>query len=164
MTLLYFISIFIWTILFEGVFAGEYCYNWYYSTKEYCDYGCCGDDWDRGCCSLVGIIVGACLGGLALIAFIIVVICCCVKQKGKSGRVIGTTNTTSVAVVGQQNYTTMQTQPTGYSGQTYGQPYPSGSVPPPTYPAQYPPGPPPSAGMYNDPAYPPMTAPPPYKQ
>ena len=91
--------------LFSGVFAGEHCYNWYYSETYYCEWGCCGDDVDRGCCSMAGLIVGCCLAGIAVIAFIVAVICCCIKHKGKPGRVIGTsTVTTTTTTTTQRKY------------------------------------------------------------
>lgn len=188
--------------LFEGILAGRNCY---YGPGQYryCEYGCCGgdedswdsdswdswdnDDWDSVCCSIVAIIVGACIGGIAFITFIVVVVICCLKHKGRSGRIIGGSSTSkpTVAVINQHAYSqpmslTNQTygQPystgyTGYGGQPYGQPYSTGfseqtygqanqitTSPPPGYQAPYPPGPPPSAGIYNDPVYPPTNPPP----
>ena len=84
-----------------GVLSADHCYNWYNGETYYCQYGCCGDGLDKHCCTITGIIVGACIGGIILISLIVVAICCCMKHKGKSGRVIGTTTTTStVAMVG----------------------------------------------------------------
>ena len=85
-----------------GALAGERCFIWKELKSEYCELGCCGEGFERECCSMVWIIIVACIGGILLVACIIAVVCCCVKQKGKSGRVMGT-NTTSVAYIGQQS-------------------------------------------------------------
>lgn len=72
--------------------AGSYCTynsNYWWSTTEYCEYGCCDED----CCqsdipAIIGIVVGSVIGGILLISFIVCIVCVCIKKKGKAGRVI----------------------------------------------------------------------------
>ena len=89
--------------IYPGVLSADYCYDSYNDETYYCEYGCCddeNDELDKHCCTIAGIIVGACIGGLVLISLIVVAICCCMKHKGQSGHVIGTTTTTSIVAVG----------------------------------------------------------------
>lgn len=144
----------------EGVCGGEYCttrgFSGFQYSATYCPYGCCGYYPAEYCCSAsVGLVVGCVVAGIALICVTIAVICCCIKRPGQAGRFVGT------CPQGQSNVMVV------YAGQQSGQQYPAGygmgypgqpgqPMQPPPYKA-YEPTPP----AYNDPAYPPVTAPPP---
>ena len=88
-------------LIITEVFAAERCYNIRKDEIYYCEWGCCGDGWNKGCCSAAGLIVGLSILGVIIISVIIAVICCFIKHKGKSGRLIGSTTTTTV--IGQQS-------------------------------------------------------------
>ncbi|KAK7496673.1 hypothetical protein BaRGS_00012080, partial [Batillaria attramentaria] len=71
------------------VTGGQYCYvdNPYFPT--YCRYGCCGVN-NSECCNIgVGLIIGACVGSIFLLAAVVSVVCCCIKKQGYRGRVVG---------------------------------------------------------------------------
>ncbi|XP_076447989.1 uncharacterized protein LOC143284823 isoform X1 [Babylonia areolata] len=92
-------------VLFTGCKGGEFCttYKDYVSSGRYtydttyCTHGCCGTYPYEYCCAtapwLIGVIVGAVLGGIGLISLIIVAICSCIKRQGSWGQVIQHTAT-----------------------------------------------------------------------
>ncbi|KAK3593008.1 hypothetical protein CHS0354_005362 [Potamilus streckersoni] len=148
-----FLIIAVLILITDLCFAAEACYNWWYSTTYYCEYGCCGDGLYRGCCSLPGIIAGSVIVGCGFIAVLIIAIICFKKHKGRTGRVMNlqspTQTTRVISTTTGQGYsisqhpvfplTSMDYQPPGY--QPIIAPYPPGPIPGPT--------------AYHNPTYPP---------
>ncbi|XP_069140271.1 uncharacterized protein [Argopecten irradians] len=78
----------------------EFCYEYSYllgreTYYAYCDYGCCGYEYDRECCEYdgwAGIIIGCVIGGLIFLGLLVSCIVCivCINKKniGNRGRVI----------------------------------------------------------------------------
>ena len=98
----------------------EKCYTYdsssYSSYTLECDNGCCGRYYDRYCCSSVGLIVGAVIGGLLLVSLVVMGICCFIKMKGRPGRVITSSHTVPVSTAVVYNNTGYQAYPQGLNG------------------------------------------------
>ncbi|XP_033757265.1 cysteine and tyrosine-rich protein 1-like [Pecten maximus] len=163
----------IFGILTDCAVAGEVCsgnvyYSVWYKYTVYCEHGCCGTYYDRECCgSLVGLIIGAVIGGICFIGGIIFLICLChhCNKKQKVGGMVISQNQPqpggNMAIVNSTNQPGVQPpgayqHPGTYPG-TYPPPGPN-QVPMAAYPApvvygnpnEAPPAyPPPAAGQSN---------------
>lgn len=86
----------------------------------YCSTECCGDIYNRYCCSNFGVIIGAISGGISVVVAItitaVVCCCCCRKSRGQAGQVIQSANTTTTTTNTTTVYTLqgMQTTNLGY--------------------------------------------------
>lgn len=80
-------QILIFFLITDTVLCGSYCYD--SGRVFYCEYGCCGSDYDEYCCGVYSwIIAVAVIGGIIFIAFIVCVVCVFKKKQMAKGRVI----------------------------------------------------------------------------
>ncbi|XP_067683178.1 uncharacterized protein [Haliotis asinina] len=76
-------------LIFLSVIAESLCWrcayyrNLFDQQPEYleCLVGCCGDSWNRHCCSEAGLIIGCCLAAVFIVIVSIIIACCVMKKR-----------------------------------------------------------------------------------
>ncbi|XP_041346774.1 uncharacterized protein LOC121366358 [Gigantopelta aegis] len=145
--------IFLITLLDLSIADSEICYSVKDGSSEDCNYGCCGSDGDKTCCSLLGVIIGAVVGSIIAIGAVVGVVICCLKSHKHKGRTVRPSEDAALQRRAVGPASTLAPPPsysfTGYSSHYIPHNHQrhelTGKSPPPSY---------------NDPAYPPLYHPP----
>lgn len=84
------LQVFVLTSILTVIEAGEFCYI-VQGGYTMCDHGCCGDSWNRRCCTRSELITGMIVLGVLLFVgavVTVVVIICCRRRRNRMGQVI----------------------------------------------------------------------------